>query len=165
VSSEILTLQNGIVGNIHTGTGYLDAELNPMADFKAGQVRGVGSVAPVLNLGLLIPTSVLVVFGGEFALRPPESFDGGAHQTYVHWHIFMAVKSYGPVEEGSADLFQLHDDVLYSLEGFPVGTAVPEMPLTKTFFSEFKPWTDTPASMIWRAVYATPYVRKARRAV
>lgn len=161
--SEILTLQNNLVNGTHQALGYLDAVTDPFADFAAGQVRGIGDIRPVLNLSLLVPTSVLIVFGGEYKTKPPGGFDGAAQETEMTWHFFCAVSNFSVAQEGTVPLYQLWDDLIYAHEGYPLATAIDEMPLTKAWAREFKQWTDTPSSVIWRATFTHPYLRKSRR--
>lgn len=163
--SHVLTLQNNLVTSIHESTGYLDAVLDPFADFAAGQVRGVGDIKPVLNLSLLVPTSVLVVFGGEYKKGTQGSYDGAAKETTMLWYLYCAVSNYSVAQEGLAPLYQLEDDLIEALEAYPLATAETEMSQTKTFFEDFKPWTDTDTSIIWRATFSCPYLRKSRRSM
>jgi hypothetical protein len=169
VASKLSTLQANILDAVGSGVEYLTAVQDPFAKWGAGQVRCVGDVRRSLNLGLLVPASVLVVPAGETrqGSGAAGNLDGvtSTRETVIPWDFYLAVTSYTAAGDGLPTLFQLHDDLFDAIEGYPIATGVPEFAFTKLFFLELREWTTTEAAIIWRARYACPYLRQGTRAV
>ena len=118
--SVIETVESAIVAQLQTV-----ATLAPNA---GGTVRGVADIKTFYDLTTLEPPSAIVVFDGEKA-KPDQTIGKATQQTEMFWSIYLVASSFGTNSEGRSAVYQMLDDVVLALEGFPI--VVPDVIATK----------------------------------